>query len=105
MHLRTGPARFPSPSARRADSDMEWSTDPTEHISSHYKESTTQLNTIHVTGCTSSFFYLHKMNQFRELVRQLEFNVPFAAQIWLYQRRKVRDGKLSVPSEGWLVGV
>jgi len=30
----------------------------------------------------------------------LEFNVPFSAQIWIYQRQRLRGGQLSLPSEG-----
>jgi len=41
MHLRTDPAHFPSPSAKPADSDMEWSADRVEHISSHYHQTRT----------------------------------------------------------------
>jgi len=34
------------------------------------------------------------------LVTQLEFNIPFLAQMWLHQKWKTRGGELSVPSTG-----
>jgi len=34
------------------------------------------------------------------IAKLVSWSLTFSAQIRLYQRRKVRDGKLSVPSEG-----
>jgi len=60
------------------------------------------MHAIHslLTGIKDELFCLTVNNQMVGWL--VGFYRPFSAQIWLYQRRKVRDGKLSVPSEGRL---